>query len=517
MANETNQVQFNPTLVIGFGIIGFDNGTPLRNSQVKWCFDPHTGKLFSFEGAELESLAYLQNKAATPTAVSELTARCPEWLITQLINHELLLTGSRQVTLSSPEEAEVWIQTNESCNLACAGCATGMDVQKTSRKFDAVTFEKCMRRVLEDANAKGFTNIKVKLGGGEPTLNGGQFVQHAAEILRQLSVELGVGSRLVLLSNGLTISDQLIAVSVVHGVHWSISVDPGRTVGKNDQPTYPRVLANIRKILDAEGSVSAQFTVSTLNAERASEVYEELCELRVPCHFSLFRPQTVEQLGQVEVEPIIQGMTRVYAQAYNRIQQNQYSGSLTSFDYLTIGGPRSETCGAGKTYVVLDSEGNLYSCHESIRKEGGPPNIFQTEENVFDLISWVHPAPEDQRSTQGNNLYPYFYQSGSGCPWTKQLLHGDYTGVVEYAMDIYTQLAPILLALLVLKQTLRPNPVSERSATMTSMDCADCACANPSTANLETDCACSAGSTASKSTIVQNVGETTFTSTLVLS
>lgn len=305
-----------------------------------------------------------------------------------------------------------------------------------------------MTKIVRDASMRGYHHIQVKFGGGEPTLNGAGFLKDAARIIRALEDD-DMTFRLVLLSNGIAVTDELVKILRENNIHTSVSTDPYRRLGKNT-PAFPLVLENLKKMKQSGVSVSAQFTVSSMNFQQAEEIYETLAAHEVHLHFALFRPQTKEQFVFVQTEKILEGMMRVYARAFERIEKGIFVGNISSFDYLRLGGVKTGVCGAGKTYIVLDTDGSVYSCHEKIRTRESGGNLLSDETNVFDMVDRAHAVPKEQRYTatmDGARKYPFMWQGGGGCPWSAEKQKGTYNASVDHVVQIYETLARVMLAL----------------------------------------------------------------------
>lgn len=442
-------VQLNPALYWGKELIGFHNNEPNWQDDSRFLYDTHTAQLFTFSRREALELDLLKVQASKPIQLSALLSSHSEQLLEEFIQNEILLTGTRRIEFGNYSEAEIWLQANHFCNLACPGCATGMDVsQDKQKKFDLDVLEKCLKKVVVDAKERGFTSIKVKLGGGEPTLNGIEFIKGVSELCMKYSEET-ISLRPVLLTNGVALSDQFIRVLKEYRVHSSISTDPLRTIGKGRVRTFPLVLENIKKMKNEDASVSAQLTVSSINYRIVDEIYEQISDIGVHTHFSMFRPQTKEQLVYVRPEHVIEAMTKVYASAFRRANDKRFVGNITSFDYLRLSGVKDGVCGAGKTYIVLDVDGSIYSCHETIRDKKTGGNVLSDSVNVFDMINSAHVVPKSQRYTASlrGTEYSFMWQGGFGCPWVVKKEKGDYDQSSDYVVRVYNALAPIMLAL----------------------------------------------------------------------
>ncbi len=477
-------VQINPALYWGREIIRFQNNKPSFGG-INWLYDTHAANLLTFPTEEFPLLDSLKKFAEKPIGVNDLlykifsetiipkTLLDPHRLSSQfvrveddgasklkgviqdLVENEVLLTGSRKVVFQKPNEAEVWIQSNHFCNLSCPGCSTGMDVVQDRKKtFDLVVLEQCLKKIVNDAKERGFRHLQIKLGGGEPTLNGGVFLHQVSEIARRLEGDQ-MSLNIVLLTNGIALTDTIINILRDDQIHVSISTDPFRKLGKSNASVFPVVLKHIKKAKDACVSVSAQLTVSGLNYEIVGDVYEQLADTEVSVHYSVFRPQTKTQFVFAKAEHITQAMMEVYSRAFKRIEQNAFVGNITSFDYLRLAGVKDGVCGAGKTYIVLDVDGSVYSCHESVRTKKNGGNIVRDQTNVFDMIDTAHAVPKNQRytaTTAGGTKYPFMWQGGFGCPWVAEKQHGTYDSSADYLVRVYEELAPVMLALIVKQQ-----------------------------------------------------------------
>lgn len=114
-------------------------------------------------------------------------------------------------------------------------------------------------------------------------------------------------------------------------------------------------------------TLRGQITVYKGNVGIVPDIYDEVSNLNIYLNLSLFRHQNKEQMSQNRAEDLIPYLEKYFAQVISRIYKGEYHGNQSSFDYMDLSSVRNSVCGAGSNYIVLDSNKDIYTCHESIK------------------------------------------------------------------------------------------------------------------------------------------------------
>lgn len=90
-------------------------------------------------------------------------------------------------------------------------------------------------------------------------------------------------------------------------------------------------------------------------------------------------------MSQNRAEDIIPYLEKYFKRIISRIDKGEYHGNQSYFDYIDLSRVRNKVCGAGSNYIVIDSNRDIYTCHESIKFGKTLSNCF-TQNNIFDDI-----------------------------------------------------------------------------------------------------------------------------------
>jgi radical SAM protein with 4Fe4S-binding SPASM domain len=325
------------------------------------------------------------------------------------------------------------------------GCTTGMDVRQDSKKkltiADADIF---IPRIMKDAVEKGFSECRFKLGGGEPTLSGTKWIHEMAILANKYATEYKIKIDFVILTNGIAISDELITIMKQQNIRFSVSLDPERVVPGTAIKTFPLVLRNLKRLVEAGVNGNGQLTVYKNNLEILPKMYNTISDLGVSIAWSLFRPQDKLQEQYNRAQDLIPGLKNLFKQIYNRILENKFTGQLTSFDYMDLSGVANAVCGAGETYIVLDYNGDIYTCHETI-KSGKPLATCSDSANIFDSIRNKFLVGNARKTDEIEGDALFDLHGGKGCPWVRKAENGDFSRSSRNTQDIYDYMGTMLL------------------------------------------------------------------------
>ena len=168
----------NNAIYFGYNLDGFDNNNkPQFSKNISYAYDTHMAKIIKFDRIERKKINdyFLKNKDLDSIFINDL------------LRYQVLLDKSRSIIFAENKIATVWIQANHSCNLACPGCSTGMDLRQDRMKNMPIeVFELCIEKIAKDCIARGVEEIHIRLGGGEPSLRGTNWINSIARIVRTI-------------------------------------------------------------------------------------------------------------------------------------------------------------------------------------------------------------------------------------------------------------------------------------------------------------------------------------------
>ena len=145
------------------------------------------------------------------------------------------------------------------CNLACDYCYMYEMADQSWRAKPSVMspdiFQAATHRIGEHATTHGLRSIEVVFHGGEPLLVGADYLRHAAMTIRSAMPD-GVGVTLSIQTNGILLTEPVLAVLRTHDITVGVSIDGGQrahdrhrkyTHGKGSHAAVLRGLDRLRQ------------------------------------------------------------------------------------------------------------------------------------------------------------------------------------------------------------------------------------------------------------------------------
>lgn len=273
---------------------------------------------------------------------------------------------NRRESLELDRLHEFWVVTNDHCNLRCRHCYT-------------------IDRVLEGRTGMPGPELQAILGeahdlgaevfyftGGEPTLRD-DFLELAEFVLAR--------AKLILFTNGLTISDALAARLARHRDRLVVQVSiegPSEAVnapvrGRN---SYEKALAGVRALLRHGVRVGVSTTPTGRSREHVAQLTEQLARLEENGHRpdyhhlillldrggALSHPD-IAAVEHASFETIVERSAAAIRTAKAALKDVHLK--LTNekiFRALAAHGPAKDYCGAGYTILGVSADGKLLPC-----------------------------------------------------------------------------------------------------------------------------------------------------------
>ncbi len=347
-----------------------------------------------------------------------------------------------------------WLHVTNQCNLNCRYCY----VSQTPETMDPATGDTALGALVDEATRHDFAGLKLKYAGGEPTLNFA-LVRHLHRVARELTAAAGLELHEVLLTNGLRLTEDMLAFLRDSDMRLMISLDgvgvvndrqraPGRGVGASEV-----VIERIRQALALGLKPHLSITITALNAGEISEVIEFALEHDLPFNLNFYRANQ----GQPDLRPSDAALTQTMRDVLGAIYARPSGAHLAnvSFDRLALDAPRAHACGAGSSYVVVDSRGRVTRCHMQLQQpvtdvaSNDILGIIQREDDSF------HSLPVTQRLDCGTCAWRHW--CAGGCPLDTFRAEGRWDGKSPYCA-VYQAILPEMLRLASLR-VLREAPL----------------------------------------------------------
>lgn len=147
------------------------------------------------------------------------------------------------------------LKVQSDCNMACPDCYVyaGPDQSWATKpaRMEEPVLERTAERLAEHASAHNLPKIQAIFHGGEPLMNGPQYIRRASQILRSAAPE-GTKLTLAVQTNGVLLTKRMLDVLLEEDVHVGVSLngpaevnDPARPL-KGGRGTYDIVARNLR-------------------------------------------------------------------------------------------------------------------------------------------------------------------------------------------------------------------------------------------------------------------------------
>lgn len=299
------------------------------------------------------------------------------------------------------------------CNFACPYC---YETPQATFMNDEV-MNAIVERVKDATERK--LPVKITWYGGEPLL--------AKDVIWKLSKDMidiceknGANYRAMMISNGYLVDDNVIENMIAYKInHVQVTVDgtpdihnARRKLKNSNEPTFDRIMMNVKKMTDAGIHVSIRINVDKTNVERVNELIPELKKYRFKnCYIYLGKvtdsTDVIEHIADTcldmpEYSSEFNNWTRVLME--NAVMPDikpiypSFKNSFCTADCLSI--------------FVVDPNGNMYKClHDvgDLSKKVG--NIVEQKDNIKSI------EQQEQFSFHSNYLLwsPFNFQKCREC------------------------------------------------------------------------------------------------------
>jgi len=264
-----------------------------------------------------------------------------------------------------PDHLDAWIHVTDRCNLRCSYCFL------PHRKVDMPeeVGHDVINASLRAALSQGYSQVKLKYAGGEPTLRM-DFVErlhlHAQEKFTQQSVAL----RGVVLTNGTLLNDDVLRRISRARLELMISID-GLSFSNDRQRIAPRGVGTAAKIrqaidkaLDARIVPCISITVTPESAEALPQLIEWILARDLEFSINFYR-ETPGARPHTDIEreerKLVASLHAMYDVLEHRLPNRSLLDSIADRTSLSL--PHHHACGAGINYLVFNTDGSIAKCH----------------------------------------------------------------------------------------------------------------------------------------------------------
>jgi uncharacterized protein len=305
-----------------------------------------------------------------PSLVPEVELADASEIAKQLMGLALLVPANFAVQLerTQPRTLNAWLHVTNACNLRCAYCY----LAKTGERMDESTGHAAVQAIFRSAVRHGFSAVKIKYAGGEPTLNF-PLIQTLHQQVSQLSSRHRIEAHEIILSNGVGLTNRMMDALCEANIALMISLDgigAAHDVHRhfpNGHGSFEVVVNSIDRAL-ARGLVpQLMITVSKRNAGSLAEVVQFALERNLPFRLNFYRETDgISCAADLEADQasLVGGVRVAFSAIETCLPQRRLIGGLV--DRSLFAYPHEHSCAVDHSYLVIDQHGRIARCQMTI-------------------------------------------------------------------------------------------------------------------------------------------------------
>ena len=348
-----------------------------------------------------------------------------------------------------PHTLTAWLHLTNDCNLSCTYCF----VRKNDETMSPEVGLAAVDAVFRSARADGFSAVKLKYAGGEPTLNFSLIrALHTRAI--NLSQNYGIELQEVILSNGISLTADMLDFIQTKDIILSISLDgldeghDSQRVFANGRGSSQHVRRGIQRALEHGISPHLSITVTRHNVDELPRVVSFALEHELYFNLNFYlehTPWTSHQDLQADNKRLIAGLRQALAVIESNLPAYNVFTSL--LDRTNLAGAHNRACGAGDSYMVIDHHGQVARCQMEMHK---PVTDIWSTQPLADIRLYEPgadgPSFLEVEEKSSCNTCPWRYVCGGGCTMMTYRLHGRSDMPSPYC-DVYKAILPEIVRL----------------------------------------------------------------------
>lgn len=274
--------------------------------------------------------------------------------------------------------------------------------------------QQLLLKMVETVQGKGIRHILLRLAGGEPLGQFSvwkQFIPEARQVLAEVGCRLDAG----FVTNLTTLTDEMIAFAVEHGIGFGVSLDGVQAAHdatrsfRSGCGSFHVVDANLRKLIDEGVSVSVTSVITNLNLTGLPELTRYLIGLDIPFRYSIVKG------ASIHAELLDEYLTGSYAVMQKAIENGWQFSKRFQFCDLKPNELGFQTCASGFSGAAIYTDGTFKYCHVQFENnDTSARTIFDDELDLVDMIAQGEHL-EEERSEDCKKCR-YRSICTSGCP-----------------------------------------------------------------------------------------------------
>ena len=316
------------------------------------------------------------------------------------------------------------------CNMACTYCfyleKEALFPENKAHRMSEAVLEEMIKQALE----QGGSSISFGWQGGEPTLMGLPFFERAVEFQKKYGRGQTVGNGLQ--TNGILIDEKWAKFLKAYYFLVGLSLDGPEHVHnyyrfmRGGKGSWTRVVESAKLMLEHDVAVNALSVVNDYSVRFPEEIYEFHKELGltfqqyIPCVETDSHDPGKAAPFSVSSEAYGAFLCTLFDLWLADFKDEEPTTSIRFFDsvfYGYVGAPPPECtllpeCGV---YVVVEHDGNVYSCDFFVESEWKLGNVL--EDNLSDMLN-------SGRQSAFGKIKADIHDTCKSCPWLKHCRGG---------------------------------------------------------------------------------------------
>lgn len=258
------------------------------------------------------------------------------------------------------------------CNLACRYCY-GQEVDGYVKDGEAMDWDTAREAIdFLARRAPSNTPFTMIFFGGEPLMNY-NLVRKCALYASGVFANAGKSIKYSITTNGTILNEEMIEFFTEHNFSIMISVDGTQSVHDtlrpfrgSGRPTYDLVAGNAAALIERlPGRISARATICDINKNlwETSEHLRSMGFGNVVFGLETSTNSHEFHISQSNAERSYENLCSDILDSFERGRMRLVEPFPTLMRVVLFGLDRAYPCGAGRTYVAIAPNGDLYPCH----------------------------------------------------------------------------------------------------------------------------------------------------------
>lgn len=308
----------------------------------------------------------------------------------------------------------LWVHTTNNCCLRCSYC--NIHTLGEHSFMDEATINQLSIKIVEVVEKYQLKNVTLRLAGGEPLLQWKLWKSSMNDLKKKLNL-LGCSLRIVLLTNLVLLSDEIIQWIVEDNIGVSVSFDG---IGKyqdmsrhfkNGEGSFNIVVRNIEKLLSHGIHPMIMTVVSNNNVEGLPELTKFLIS-----HNLVFRYSFV-QFEPLDIKKVVIQMKKCFNILSEAIDHGYQFSKMFNLCDLKFLYPTVQTCSNGFSGAAAYVDGDIYFCHTHFGYKPKIGSVFENDDLIHMLQEGSYYGEDVSNDCINCKLK---YVCTSGCPLERE-------------------------------------------------------------------------------------------------